>query len=234
MKKKVLDQLIYDCKYTLGSYADAIMSVPIRTSECICKGAEKIFAEKTPRFFKWNLIKEESPTYKLRKNLRKKLDTEPGVKFIQSNLIGAIPFIFIGMPVAELARDLTEKYAPNIGELEKCIANSLCTISSQIVMGYTIFMGNEIRTNRKKYQNENGKLSIKKISAGLKKTIKTFLKFDIAYFVGKTGLQTNFLMNGEDPWKASGIADVFATPIFYALSVPLGLHNGIIETKRKN
>ena len=232
MDQTILEKLAYDSKYTLGTYADLAMSVPIGASQYICKGIEKICKDKTPEFFNWNKITQESPTYKIRKNLRTKLDTEPGVKFIQSCLLGLAPFILIGMPVAEGTEKFIGKYFPKMPELAKCLSNSIATIGAQMITGYTTFMVNEIRTNKHKYQNEKGKLNMKKLSKGLKNTIKTFLKFDLSYTAGKSGLQTYFLMKGKDPWKASGIADAIATPLFYLVSIPLGLHNGIIETKK--
>ena len=226
-----MEKIAYDCKYTAGSYADGLMSLPIGATKYLCKGVEKLCKEKTPDIFNWNKIQEKSPVYKTREKLRDDLDTEPGVKFLQSNLIVAVPFVLSGMPVAELTNSLIEKYSPEMPELGKHITTSVCTLAAQMMGGYNLFMANEIRVNKEKYLNEKGKLSIKKIGTGLGRAIKAFLSFDIPYCTGKISLQTNFLLNGKDPWKASGIADGIATPCWYTLAIPLGLHNGIIETK---
>lgn len=231
MKKGLLEKIIYGCKYTAGSYADVLMSLPIVTSEYLCRGVEKSFQNKTPDFFKWNYTQEKSPTYKTRETLREKLDTELGVKFIQSSLVSVIPFFLVGMPAAEAATSLVEKYTPEMGELSKCITNSFCTLGVQTAVGYTAFMANEIRINKDKYQNEYGKLSPKKIAVGFGRVIKTFLSLDMIYVFGKTGLQTYFLLKGKDPWKASGIADSIGIPFFWVFMISLGLHTGLIETK---
>jgi len=94
----------YYTKYTAGSYADAFMSMPIAVSKWIAKptgGLCKKLTGKKPEFFDWEKIQEKSPVYQTRESLREKLDTEPGVKFLQSNLLATIPFFLVGMPAAE-------------------------------------------------------------------------------------------------------------------------------------
>jgi hypothetical protein len=212
----MLEKLTYDCKYTLGSYADALISVPISLAKRLSSN--------------WETCKANSPTYRLRESLRDKLDTEPGVKYLQSNVVGAIPFFVVGMPAAEAAESLIELYSSEMGELTKGFANSICTLTAQMVVGYSGFMANEIRNNPTKYRID-GKLNSKKMVVGFGNVIKAFLKFDLTYAVAKTALQTHFLFVGKDPWKASGIADSIATPLWYLVTIPLGLRNGIIEAE---
>jgi len=77
-----LEKLLYDGKYTVGSYADALLSVPIAASEYLCSGIKNVAYEQAPVFFTWDYTRQNSPTYKLRESLRDKLDTEAGMKFI--------------------------------------------------------------------------------------------------------------------------------------------------------
>ncbi|MFH1585386.1 MAG: hypothetical protein ABIB79_01305 [archaeon] len=91
---------------------------------------------------------------------------------------------------------------------------------------------NEVRTNKQKYSNENGRISVPKIGKGLVNAVKAFLSFDIPYTISKIGGQTSFLYFGKDPWKASVFVDAIALPAWWiAAAIPLGLKHGIIETK---
>jgi len=134
------------------------------------------------------------------------------------------------MPAAEAAEAALRSYFPHMNELGKCIANSLCTLLVQMIVGYTAFMINEVRTNREKYLDGDG-VSFKKVAVGFGKAVKAFLSFDIPYSLGKISLQSYFLWTGKDPWKASGIADGIAAPLWIAVAIPLGLHNNIFDTR---
>lgn len=227
-----LERFLYYSKYTGASYVDAVSSIPIWTSEKVSKGLEKLLGDKTPKALSWDNIKEKSPTYKAREKLRDTLDTRAGTVFLQSNIVGTIPFIFAGMPTAEFAQGLIEQYLSNTPEIVQHVTNSLATLTAQMFAAHSAFMVNEVRTNKYKYEDENGKLSLRKIGIGIKTAVKAFLKFDLAYIGLKTGGQSYLLYKGKDPWKASGIFDIFATPIWYTIAIPLGLANGVIETKQ--
>ena len=227
-----LEKAVYYTKYTVGSYVDAIASIPIWLVEKTSKRSERILGERNPNFLSWNHIKSGSEIYNGREKLREKLDTKPGALFIQSNVIGAIPFFLVGMPAAELAQEGIDTYLSRASEIVQYATNSAVTLTAQMVTGYTGFMVNEVRTNKQKYVNENMKLSAKKIGSGLAKTVKAFLSFDIPYIVGKLGGQSYLLSKGKDPWIASGIFDSLAIPAFSIVAIPLGLWSGVIETKQ--
>jgi len=231
-KPSKLEKTAYFAKYTAGSYLDALSCVPIWAAEKIAQGSEKVLGDKNPKFLSVDYTHENSQIYKGRERLRDSLDTRPGALFLQSNIIGVIPFITAGMPAAELAQSGIEEYLSDASELTKCVLNSLCTLGAQMAAGYGTFMANEIRVNKQKYVNENGRLSISKIGKGTLNTAKAFLKFDLSYTAGKTAGQTFMLYQGQDPWKASGIFDSLVIPLWYAISIPLGLNNGVIETKQ--
>jgi hypothetical protein len=210
------------------------MSLPIAAAKFSCKGLEELLGNRNSSFFNWENVQSNSQVYRNREKLREKLDTEPGVKFLQSNIIGAVPFVLIGMPAAEGAQYLLNNYFPYMSEFGKFLTNSFSTLTAQVIVGYSAFMANEVRTNKQKYTGENGKLNAGKITSGLVKAAKAFLSFDIPYFAGKISLQTLFLLKGKNPWKASGIADMIAAPLWYTVGIGMGLHNGIIETNDTN
>ena len=225
---------IYYTKYTAGAYADALASIPIGAAEQIAKGSEKILGEKNPSFLSWEKIKDKSQVYRAREKLREKLDTRPGALFIRSGLISTIPFVLAGIPTAELAQAGIDKYLSEAPKIVQYVADSSATLASQLVMGYTAFMAAEVHANKEKYVNEKGNLSVKKIASGFWNVSKTFLLMDIPYALAKLGGQSYFLATGRDPWKASTLFDSLAIPFFFAASIPLGLSQGVIETKQTN
>jgi hypothetical protein len=229
-----LEKLAYDMKYIAGTYADIAMSIPVATAEFITKSSEKLLKNRNPNFLSTEYTKENSPVYKLRQNLREKLDTQPGVKYIQSNMLGAIPFILAGMPAAELAQQGINKWMADCPEIYKYIANSGATLLAQMATGYTAYFINEVRTNRQKFVDETGKLSSKKIGKELAKTVKAFFAVDSAYAAMKIGGQSWYLYKGKDPWVASGFFDSMTIPIWYGICIPLGLHNRLIVTKKSD
>ncbi len=210
------------------------MSIPIWAAEKQSKLASTLcdkVGKETPKYLSWDYTRKNSPVYKYRENLRSSLGTHAGTVYLQSNIISAIPFFAIGMPAAELAQAGIDRWMSGAPEILKYVTNSLTTLATQMIISYTVFMANEVRTNKYKYVDELGKIKIKKIFNGLKKVAKTFLTFDLSYIILKTGGQSFLLSQGKDPWKASGLFDLLATPIYWALIIPLGLHTNLIEPK---
>ena len=224
-------KLKYHLKYTGASYLDLILSAPIGAARAIAKSSQKIFGERTPKILTLEDIEQNSPTFKSRENLREKLDTRPGSVFLQSNIIGAIPFFIAGLPAAEGAQHLINEYMSNAPQIARYATNSLATLGVQMVVGYTTFMANEIRTNRNKYSDQNGKLSPKKIKEGFVTAIKAFLSFDLSYIGFKTMGQSALLAMNKDPAVASGLFDLSALPAWYSIAIPLGLERGVIINK---
>lgn len=226
-----LEKLAYDAKYIAGTYADLVASIGVAPAEFIAKNSEKILGNKTPKFLTTKYTRENSPVYKARQSLRDKLDTQPGVKYIQSNIIGAIPFVLAGMPAAELAQQGIDKFIGDSNQIVKYVTNSAVTLATQMATGYTAYFINEVRTNKQKFINEKGKLSPKKIGHEFVKTVKAFLAVDSTYAAMKIGGQSWYLSKGKDPWVASGFFDSLVIPIWYTICLPLGLHNRLIITK---
>lgn len=227
-----LERALYYAKYTVGSYADAIVSIPIWTTEKIAKASETVFGRNNPEFLSWSHITNRSEVYRGREKLRDSLDTRAGALYLQSNVIGVIPFVLVGMPVAELAQDGIEAYISRVPEIVQYATNSLVTLAAQMVAGYTTFMANEVRVNKHKYVDEAGRIKIRKIGIGLKNAVKAFLTFDLSYIGSKTIGQSVLLAQGKNPWKASALFDTIAFPAFWSLAVYLGLRNNVIETKQ--
>lgn len=226
----------YYTTYTLGSYVDLFMCIPIDSAKYTSKGVEKLCDKlnvETPKCLSWENIKENSPTYMALEKLRDKLDTRGGTVFLQSNLIATAPLVFAGMPAAQYAQELViDNYLKETSELTQNLTNSLITLGVQMAVGYTIFMANEIRANKEKYTDENGKLSSSKIYGGFKTAVKTFLSFDLTYIGSKLAGQSYFLSQGKDPAIASVLFDSFAIPIFYTVMIPISLKTGMIQTKK--
>ena len=226
-----MGKLSYYAKYAAGSYLDLLVSLPILTSESVSKTSERMLRDNTPEFLKWEKITQKSQTYKMREKLRDDLDTRAGSVFLQSNLLAAIPFALVGVPAAELAQRGIDNLISDFPEIVKYATNSSITLMAQTLIGYTTFMINEVRENREKY-TENGRIKPGKVYEGLKKAVKSFLSFDILYTVSKILGQSWLLYKGKDPWKATLLFDTVALPTFFLVAIPLGLHYGIIETKK--
>ena len=225
----------YYTTYTLGSYVDLFMCVPIDSAKYTSKGVEKLCDKlnvETPKCLTWKNIKENSPTYMALEKLRDKLDTRGGTVFLQSNLIATAPFVLAGMPAAEYAQDGIKEYLEQMPIIAQYITNTLITLSAQMIAGYTTFMANEIRANKEKYTDENGKLSSSKIYDGFKTTVKTFLPFDLIYGGAKIAGQSYLLSKGKDPSIASVLFDSLAIPTFYAVMIPISLKTGMIHAKK--
>ncbi len=229
---KKLQRLGYEAKYTLGSYVDGIMSIPIFTGEKIAHGIEKVLGENTPKCLTREYTREHSLLYQTRQKLRDSLETRPGSIYLGNNLLSAIPFFGAGIPTAEFAQSGIEYFIEKSPELVQSGVNSLITLAAQIVTGYSAFMGIEVFSNRHKYVDEGNRISGSKVKDCLKNTIKTFLPFDLSYIATKMVGQSWLLLEGKDPWVATSLFDSMAIPTFTALAVVLGLRGGIIDTKR--
>ena len=223
-------KLKYHLVYTGASYLDLILSAPIEASKGLAKISQRVLGDRTPKILTLEDIEQNSQTFHARENLREKLDTRPGSVFLQSNIIGAIPFFIAGLPAAEGAQHLINEYMSNAPKIAQYLTNSLATLSVQMIVGYTTFMANEIRTNKEKY-TENGKLSPKKIKDGFINAVKAFLSFDLSYIGLKTLGQTALLAMKKDPATASGLFDGLALPAWYSIAIPLGLERGVITNK---
>ena len=79
---KKLEKLLYDVKYTAGSYADSGLSMYLSVLEKGYGIKDAIFNinPKDTDKKSWDEVKEYTPGYKLREKLRDSLDTEPGIK----------------------------------------------------------------------------------------------------------------------------------------------------------
>jgi len=227
-----LEKLAYEVKYTAGSYLDSLMSIPIWFGEKILKSSQRVLRKNNHDFLNPDDIMKNSPLYKKRQNMRDSLDTRPGALYVQSNIVAMVPFFLVGMPAAEAAAGVIENAVPEASELSKNIGISLSTLACQMATIYAAFTMSEARVNKQKYLNENGKLSMKKIGKMSWNTVKTFWKFDLSYITAKTALQTAYLLNDQDPWEASAIADALALPAWYTVAIALGLRGGLIETKK--
>ncbi|MFH1585754.1 MAG: hypothetical protein ABIB79_03235 [archaeon] len=122
-----LDKLLYNAKYTAGSYADLFMSIPIWGGEKTANLSERLLKEKCPQFLREDYTKQQSQIYNCRERMRQNLDTRPGMLYLQSNLVATIPFIAIGSATAEVAQSGIEKLVPDIPEIAKYFINSTTT-----------------------------------------------------------------------------------------------------------
>ena len=129
MRKTTLEDTLYHVKYTAGSYADAVSSIPIWTAEKITQYIEKKLGEKTPKFFRNDYTQTHSPVYKAREKLRNSLDTRPGALYLQSSLVSLIPFFLLGMPAVELAQIGIEKMITNVPPPSKAGYKLSCYLS---------------------------------------------------------------------------------------------------------
>jgi len=225
------EKVKYWAKYTGASYLDFFMSIPIGAAQGLATVSQKGLGQRTPKLLTIEDINENSPTYRVRKKLREEQDSRAGSVFIKNNLIGVIPFLLVGIPAAEGIGNLINHYMPNAPELVKCGLNSLGTLATQLPTGYATFMAMEIRDNKHKYVNESGRLSPKKIGQGIKRAVKAFLSFDLAYIASKLAGQTAFLLLGKRPAVASALFDGLAFPAWYTIGIPLGLEKGVITTR---
>jgi hypothetical protein len=225
------EKLKYWAKYTGASYLDFFMSLPIESAQTVAKLSQRALGERTPKILTLEDIKENSPILNSRNSLRERLDTRGGSVFIKNNLIGAIPFLLAGIPAAEGIEKLIQQYIPTAPEIVRYTLNSAGTLAAQMVTGYTTFMALEIQANRYKYENENKKLSPKKIGQGIKNAVKAFLSFDLSYIIAKLVGQSALLALEKSPAIASLIFDGAATPAWYTIGIPLGLEKGVIETR---
>ncbi len=220
-------------KYTAGSYLDGALSLGLSLLEKGYDVKDGINGKSNFNIHErsWDSIKKYVPGYNLRERLRDSMDTKPGMLYLQSNLVGAIPFFGVGIPAAEMAKVGIEKLMPGESEILKNAINSCATLASQFIFFYGGFMVNEVKTNKYKYVNEKGKLSSRKVLGGLAKFVKAGLSFDIPYAGAKLAGQTYLLLEGKDPWQASALFDATAAPAWYSIAIPLGLKYGIIETR---
>jgi len=227
-------RLSYNIKYTLGSYADIFISSPIWAGAITSVLAEKTYnylKKPVPNCLSQDFTTNNSPIYALREKLRDSLDTKPGAIYLQSNIVSAIPFFLIGMPTAEWAQGKMADSMSSYSDLTQNLVSSGITIIAQMLTGYSTFITSEVISNFDKY-SVKGKLNSGKVLDCLKRTVKSFLPFDVSYTGLKIAGQSWLLSQGKDPWKASGLFDSLALPLWYAVTIPLGLRTGLIETKK--
>lgn len=224
-------KLAYHTKYTLASYLDLLQTIPIETASLVAKTSQKILGENNPKFLSLEDIEKNSSVYKSRENLRNKLDTRPGSIFLQNNFLGTVPFLLAGIPAAMGGEHLVKEYMASAPLIAQYATNSAITLGAQILTGYTSFMALEVKSNKQKYVDENGKLSPKKIASGFKNAAKAFLSFDLTYAGLKIVGQSALLAAGKNAAVASVIFDSVAGPAWYTVAIPLSLEKGVIENK---
>jgi hypothetical protein len=222
------EKFLYDTKYTAGSYADLLLSMPIAAAQYVCKAAA--LRDKPPQALQWDEIKSKSPIYRLRERLRESLDTQPGMKYLVSNYVCLPPFYLIGAPAAEAAQGFIDQYLTNAPQIVQYASNAVVTISAQLAFGYATFQASEIVQNMDQYRT-GGKLSAKKMLQGYWNTTKAFIKFDLPYIGGKIVGQSLFLGLGKDPASASNLFDAFGIPLWYTFTVSIGVRNNLLENK---
>jgi len=233
-----MGKLSYDIKYTLGSYADLALSMPILAGKAIAKTSEFVANKvgyKNPDCLNWDNIEQRSETCNARKTLRDKLDTRPGNLFHCSNLVALAPFYFAGSPVADFAADMLKRHCPDAPEIAKCVTNSAGTIAGQFVAGYTTYMVSEVALNKQKFVNELGKVSPRKVWDEFKNAAKAFFfVFDAPYATLKLAGQSFMISQGQNPGIASEIFDQFALPTYFAVCNAMGLHKRMIITNKSD
>lgn len=233
-----MGKLRYDIKYTLGSYADLALSVPILAAKGIAKTSEYIANKvgyKNPDCLNWDNIEQRSETCSARKTLRDKLDTRPGNLFIVSNLVALAPFYFAGSPVADFAADMLKKHCPDANEIAKCVTNSAGTILGQFIAGYTTYMASEVTLNKQKFVNDKGKISPRKVWDEFKNAAKAFFfVFDAPYATLKLAAQSYMISQGQNPGVASEMFDNILLPTYFGTCIPLGLHKRMIITNKSD
>lgn len=218
-----LEKLKYDVKYTALSYADFALSVPILLADAAIRGDAR------------DRMHKESPTYRAREQLRERHDTRPGSTYIGNNLIALPAFYFSGPPVAEWTGAQLHESFPQMSQAWKFIIDGAATITAQMAVAYTVFQGTDAYNNPEKYRVD-GRFSPLKFAKEYWKTVKAFISFDIPYISGKTGGQALLLARGHDPGIASKLFDNVATPLWYAVMIPLGIRWNLIdnrETRRR-
>jgi hypothetical protein len=237
MKSKS-EKLAYDCRYTAGTYADCLMSLPIGAAKGIYAISSKI-SKMTGKKTLAILSREDlanSPVFQARERLRKNLDTQPGMKYIVSNLVAVPPFYLAGIPIAEGLHNLANDVLPNMPVVLEYIINSAGTIFGQFAVGYSTYQIADIVQNTYKYRNDKGNLSPIKMLKGYWETTKAFIKFDVPYIAGKIAGQSTLRAFGKDPGIASVIFDSAAIPLWYLVAIPWGIRNNLIdnqETRRR-
>lgn len=232
-----VENIKYGFNYTLNTYKDFLLTGPLFLTEKLY-GLAGIVAEaatgKRPDSTNWDKVKEFTPSYKKREEMRKEWDTRPGVDLINSNLVGMIAFLGAGATVAELTYSGLEKIIPQDSQLIREATTSLATaIAGYIAGNGTVISDIVFRTQKDYHRKENGNVDWNKAKKTSIEFLKTALGFDIPFFGGKAIMQTLMINKGMDPAPASAVYDLAGIFGWYCYLIPAYTRKGIIRPKSK-
>jgi hypothetical protein len=222
----------YKAKYTLNTFVDFGLSIPLYITEKCYYAAgcieEKLTGEKT--WTDWNTVKEYTPGYNKREVLREKWDTGKGVDMINSNLVGMVAFLAVGPVVAEATYHGLEKLIPQNSHVIREITTSAATsIAGYIAGNGTVIVDYAFFRDRKNHVKEDGSINLKKVYQTGKNFILGALKFDAFFFGGKILMQALMINKGMNPAEASVSYDTIGTMLWYAYIIPTYVTNGTIK-----
>lgn len=225
----------FSAGYTANTYLDLLLSVPLavaKTAYDINAGTFNKFNLPPPEWTKWDSVKEYVPLYKKREAIRQKWDTEPGVRYFQSNILGLVAFMTAGVPVAEATYSGLEKIIPQESQVLRNFTTSLSTAVAGYVAGNgAIILDYCLRVDRKNHLKPNGKFDWRKITLTSKSFIEGALSFDIPFFGGKLIGQTVMINQGMDPGPASATYDLAGIAAWHAVMCHIILRKSILVPK---
>jgi hypothetical protein len=232
INKPKLERAKYMAKYTANTYIDYILSAPLFITENVYKGIGCIEEKLTGKieFADWKSVKEHTPGYKTRENIREKWDTEHGVNLINSNLAGMVAFLVAGPIVAEATYKGLEQIIPQDSPVIRQLTTSIATsIAGYIAGNGTVIADFTLYRDRKNHLKQDGSIDLKKVYKTGKDMIIAALGFDIPFFGGKILTQTVLINQGMDPAPASLVYDTAGIFAWYTYLIPASLYKSIIK-----
>lgn len=226
-------ELGYSARYTANVYLDSLLTIPLAAARgfytAIGGIAEKIHCER-PEWTDWDKVKDYTPLYKQREKIRAKWDTEQGVKFLKSNVVGTALYFFAGKEVADITYDQMKSLFPQDVPIMKELTTSMATVISGYLVGNaSIIIDYTLISNRDKHKKENGNLDYQKIAKTGENFLEGALSFDIPFFSGKMLMQTYMMSKGIAAGTASLIYDFGGIAAWNLLVFHIGMRKNIFE-----
>jgi hypothetical protein len=177
---------------------------------------------------------QREPAYGERQRLRTEHGTEPGVIFLQSNMLGTLSYATVGLVAAEGVNMILKYTMPEAAEETRSVLTSAGTFGTQLVFAFTPVVVNELREKKEFYRDDAGRFHWKKFVKGFGTFLALNLAWDAVYGPTKTMLQTYLQNRGYAPGLASSHVDWgIGIPIYYTAVIQMGLTSKMLDLPEK-
>jgi hypothetical protein len=177
---------------------------------------------------------KNDPRYHEREQLRAESNTEQGISWTRSNLIGTVVYTGTGMIAAKGIHMLAEYALPQSAAETHNTITAWGTFLTQLGVSWGSMISNEIRERPNFYRAEHGGIDWRKTTKGFGGFLLLNGVFDVAWGPVRSYFHKSLMDAGIQESMASMQTDLsIGVPIYYALAMQMGTAAGLLERPKK-